>query len=373
MCLRLLDDMDPFREDESGNRAGNGECMSEDFESIDDVIPRVTASDGTLYFMREVDYLTGETFDYFKIGIVRGEKDVLVREKQHNTGNPRNVVTHTELVCAEVQTLETRLHNRFARHRVSSNEWFFLPGGLLDEVVTAACRYRDQIDAAHAIALAAEAAAALPRSGAILSPNESIVSSARQLIIRTAEHKVLDSNAKAITQRLRTLLEADASLQPLMKRYDRAASRSFNVAMLKKLAKDLHAQFSIPQDKLIYELIFEDEDAEAEALAVRGKLEVAHESLEALDAYALHQEYLRLWGEIDRVKAEIAALNDQLLVACGDATAIDGVLEWQVRTTNRFDKAKFMAEYPDLYEQCQKDNPARTTYSVAEWASYRLQ
>ena len=40
-----------------------------------------TGSPGKLYVMRERDYLTQVEFDYYKIGIVRGDKDVLDREK----------------------------------------------------------------------------------------------------------------------------------------------------------------------------------------------------------------------------------------------------------------------------------------------------
>lgn len=82
---------------------------------------------GTLYIMQETDYLSGEKFDYYKIGIVRGEKDVAAREKEHSTGNPRQIASVKDILSPAVQKLETRLHNEFARHRVSSGEWFSFP------------------------------------------------------------------------------------------------------------------------------------------------------------------------------------------------------------------------------------------------------
>ena len=54
--------------------------MSEETE-IDSEEEIVTTSDssGTLYIMRERDHRTGATFEYFKIGIVNGEKEEIGR------------------------------------------------------------------------------------------------------------------------------------------------------------------------------------------------------------------------------------------------------------------------------------------------------
>jgi len=60
---------------------------------------------GTLYIMREQDYLSGDLFDYYKIGIVRGEKDVKKREAEHSTANPRKISAIIEIQSPEVQKL----------------------------------------------------------------------------------------------------------------------------------------------------------------------------------------------------------------------------------------------------------------------------
>ena len=107
--------------------------LNTDIDQLEDTIEvqKDKLPSGTLYFMRETDYLTGQQFDYVKIGIVKGERDLASREKEHRTGNPRSISSVKEIESNAVQTLETFMHNRFAANRVSSGEWFYLPGDCL--------------------------------------------------------------------------------------------------------------------------------------------------------------------------------------------------------------------------------------------------
>lgn len=84
--------------------------------------------------LRDRDYRNQEWGPYVKIGIVRDERDANARTKEHQTGNPREVVAIREVESKMVVDLETQLHHRLATYCVS-NEWFCLSDEEVDELL----------------------------------------------------------------------------------------------------------------------------------------------------------------------------------------------------------------------------------------------
>ena len=89
---------------------------------------------GTLYINRDRDYRTSEWGPYVKIGIVRNDRESQDRVKEHQTGNPREVVTMRELQSPMVHHLETQLHHRFATMWLSG-EWFEMDQTFVDSTL----------------------------------------------------------------------------------------------------------------------------------------------------------------------------------------------------------------------------------------------
>ena len=85
--------------------------------------PKLTP--GTLYIDRDQDLLSGDWGQYIKIGIVRNDKEAALRNKEHQTGNPRLIHVMHAFESTMVEDLETQLHHIFAPHRVLG-EWFLL-------------------------------------------------------------------------------------------------------------------------------------------------------------------------------------------------------------------------------------------------------
>ena len=85
----------------------------------------ISLKSGSIYFLRERDYLSGETSPCVKIGLVRGNKPTEDRIAEHQTGNPRQILDYKTLESPFVEYLETQLHYRCA-HRWISGEWFLL-------------------------------------------------------------------------------------------------------------------------------------------------------------------------------------------------------------------------------------------------------
>ena len=82
---------------------------------------------GFIYFMTERDLFGYPCGPYVKIGLVKGNDDgrsSFERRKEHQTGNPREIVIEEEIETkAQVSTLESLVHQRLAKHRIHG-EWF---------------------------------------------------------------------------------------------------------------------------------------------------------------------------------------------------------------------------------------------------------
>ena len=95
---------------------------------------------GSIYFLRESDYLTGQISPYVKIGLVRNDKQTSTRISEHQTGNPREIFDQQTYYAPFVEDLETRLHYLYGPRWISG-EWFVLEDKELKEVISLAKIY----------------------------------------------------------------------------------------------------------------------------------------------------------------------------------------------------------------------------------------
>jgi hypothetical protein len=315
---------------------------------------------GTLYFMQETDHLTGEKFDYIKIGIVRGDKEVNGREKAHRTGNPRNITTVKELQMPDVQRLETHLHNQFAVHRVSSGEWFYLPGDLFGKVFEAAVARHAEL-VANAQKLAAESTATKtehagkPMAGS--SDLESLVTKILEVkAIESKNKKEKDLVAKALVE----LAGESQEYQHLFKISSADAKREFDSASFRESHPEIYELFKTKVSsnwKLKY-------------LIKVDSLESSETLTEGLSPLELHLSYLELWSRAAELTWELNLLEAELLHQMADSSAIEGLASWSLTSSMLFDKTAFIKQHEDLHNKFQRDVPAKTTRLPAEWASY---
>jgi hypothetical protein len=323
---------------------------------------------GTLYIMQETDYLTGEKFDYYKIGIVRGEKDVAAREKEHSTGNPRRIASVKDILSPAVQKLETRLHNEYARQRVSSGEWFHLPGDLVQEVIALAEALNAELEAEIDVLKASKliegpgSNPALTLSGDILSISERLSEVLGQSAVVTSYKKTVDSKLKELAQ------GKDEWKHLFEVRYYKERN-AFSATELKKKYKALYEEYQrilkvTVNPKFVVEPKSYDESSLLSELGL-----VEPEKL-GEDIIGLHQANLAHWSVDAQLKWEQEILEAQLLTAATDAQGIEGVLLWNIRESKNFDKEAFIVDHPEEYSDSFKLRAASTTWRVAEWASY---
>lgn len=83
----------------------------------------MSTKEGWVYVLRERDFLTGKTDRYVKIGLTKNE--VELRNKDHQTGNPRLIYSEYEQHVPLMSTMETYLHHVHSSDRIHG-EWFDL-------------------------------------------------------------------------------------------------------------------------------------------------------------------------------------------------------------------------------------------------------
>lgn len=323
---------------------------------------------GTLYIMRETDYLTGESFDYFKIGIVRGEKDVVAREKEHSTGNPRSIASIKDIVSPAVQKLETRLHNEFAQHRVSSGEWFYLPGTLIDDAIAMAEMLNAQLVDEISTLNAAKSIDG-PGEAPPIQANREIETAKSELERVLGLQSALNTYKKEVDSKLKDLAEGKDEWKFLFELRTTKPRSTFSTALLKKNFKPLYEQYqTIPRISITYKFTVDPLDIEqSSALAELGLVEV--EKL-GDDVLALHRAHLAHWSAESKLKWESEILEARMLAASAGTQGIEDILVWNVKESLTFDKAKFQEEHPQEYTQCFSETPGTTSWRIAEWASY---
>ena len=329
-----------------------------------------TGSPGKLYVMRERDYLTQVEFDYYKIGIVRGDKDVLDREKQHRTGNPREIITLCEVSSTDVQRLETRLHNHFASRRVSSGEWFHFPEPDLTILHNRVDHVSREVDALTGIVV--PQGSDIQWSATPAPDDGTGAKAAQDLLLRQAALKVVAEDLKIVSQALLEVARDEPALSMMLKTSNIKASRSFSTAELKRIRKDLYERFKTKvRTSISFSVTFDEDSVKEEVQRIRESRALAAEGLDVLDPYSIHAEYLRLWAQRDQLKFEVEFAEQSLKALVGSCIGIEGVAMWVQKESMAFDREAFKTAHPNVFEQCHVVKDAQTVVNVAEWVSYR--
>ncbi len=97
---------------------------------------------GEIYFLREIDVLSGEKSPYVKIGLVELSRESSKRKKEHQTGNPRDLVLESHFKTECVRAVEKYLHRHYIEHGVRG-EWFKFDDETLGGVIKYAEELRD--------------------------------------------------------------------------------------------------------------------------------------------------------------------------------------------------------------------------------------
>jgi hypothetical protein len=336
--------------------------MTEDNIEIES--PREKVTHGTLYVMRERDYLTGQELDYYKIGIVRGVKDVDDRLKDHLTGNPRDIFTVREFTSLAVQKLETLLHNLYAAHRVHSGEWFTLTdsevGNLLDEIP----KWQQLIDSKY-LEIEGKPLPKGPGSEQIIQPDENTSELAQNLAVALAELKIAKANKSLVSKKLVEVAGDNPEFAAMFKTSTSNSGGSFSSGKVEA------------RDKALWESFMTLTSPTVAPKWTVSTPEGFKPTTNKIDRNALtdnpselHELFMEAWGVEYRWKLESDLIEDVLLVRAADAAGIEGIFTWETGESKGFDKEGFKLKHPDIYEECIPPKKTTTKPIPAEWKSY---
>lgn len=324
---------------------------------------------GTVYFMRETDFLTGETFPYYKIGIVKNDKEVDKRLAQHRTGNPRDIITVRDIVSPAAQKLETRLHNEYASHRVASGEWFNFTDELLARAIARAVELNEQLSAEIDVLNSAKKIKA-PGPGKPLA-SEPYLKAAEQLGPLLAEKEIISKVKKHLSKLIKALAEGNPQWERLLEARNNDEKNAFNVEILKKKHKALYEEFKTKESQSITPKWLV-EIPKLEDGQVLAKFNCSDIDSIGDNPIELHQAFLKVWAAAAEIDWEIEIIQARMLHDAKKSTGIVDVLEWKITNSKNFDTAKFIEKHKTIYDDCFKTTEAKITYRVVEWASYAL-
>ena len=326
---------------------------------------------GTLYIKGERDRLNGEYTPYYKVGIVRGEKEAKDRDGALSTGNPRDITNLLELHSPFVQKLETRLHNEFAYARVSSNEWFHTSLCPVDTVRDRARQLQAElVDSIDALVVAENQDG--PGEAPAVPADEEALELAERLARIAGDQELIASVKKAAEKALKDLAESDERLWDVyFKASTRKESSTLSATEVKKRYPELYAAFVAPVEakpKLSWNLPEVDTD-QAErlkhwALPTPGSL-----AGDDADAAKLHQIFLDAWAAEAVIDWDRWIVEAFLRSKASGTQGIEGLISWSARTTNTFDKSSFSETHPELVDECTVSRPVATSFAVQEWVA----
>jgi len=328
-----------------------------------------TPGAGTLYIKGEFDRMSGQHTDYYKVGIVRGDKDVRDRDKALKTGNPRKVTTILDLASPFVQKLETRLHNEFAPARIASTEWFHASLCSVEKMSERALELRSEI-VALVDALAYHHEELAPGEKPAAEPDTLASALVEEWSILAADNLLIGKSKRAI----QSALDAETEKQPKLreiyfKASERSAGSNLSATEVRKRHPDLYTQYvrveqSSPKQRYLISVAELDPATRYEEWGILDPDAVGNRELTPAD---LHNAFLACWSAGAVIDWRQWLIEAQLSHVARGTTGLSGVWEWAFGSRNVFDKEGFRRDYPELAQDCTTHTAAKTTYSLAEW------
>ena len=334
---------------------------------------------GELYFINEVDVLTGASSDFYKIGLVKDSRqgDAESRLYEHQTGNPRRLVIVECIDAVAISDLEKSVQNRFATRRIL-REWFVLDAEELAASIKVAmdlsseqAHYRPQLAAASELVK-------VESSGSTRAPDEEDFHWYRKVI----SAKALKARADALTTRTKSFFKSAVNVGANVDNYarwKRAKAPRFDQREFEKCHPELFQEFQneetgisqnflpkrqkhpensrLPDSFLVLEQRFEkffvDDLSDAKAL------------------YQLHQLHLELLRFTAQAKWDKEIAEANLKALCGDCDGIEEVVTWhrKISKSSKFDRTALEAQYPEIYEAFVQEVP-NPKFEVLPMRSY---
>jgi hypothetical protein len=334
---------------------------------------------GELYFINEVDVLTGVASNFYKIGYVKDSRqgDAGSRLDELQTGNPRKLVIVECVEAVAISDLENSVHNRFATRRILV-EWFVLDAEELSASIGVAKDLsNEQALHRHQLEVSAELSK-VESSGSTRAPDEEDFHWYRRFLSADAFME------RAVALKTRTFLIFKAAIKSganvdKYARWKPEKPPRFDQREFEKCHPDLFQEFQ--EEKTgITQSFRPKRQKRPENLRPPDSFLVLEQRFEKcfgddlFDAkvlYQLHQLHLELLSFIAQAKWEKGIAEANLKALCGDCDGIEEVVTWRrkMSKSSKFDRTALKAQYPEIYASFVKEIRKRE-FEVFDMRSY---
>jgi hypothetical protein len=327
---------------------------------------------GSLYFLRDKDYLTGEMGRYVKIGIVRKDKTTEKRIQEHQTGNPRDIIDlHTIQNIPFVEKLETLIHYRYNEKWIAG-EWFDLNDVELIEVIAEAERLKAEQIKYEPFFLNAEKLKIVESNGntRAATPEEEDLRDAyiAKLSRKNEVYAILKLIRDKICNSLGTIYGRIDGVIDVIFIED---SYKFDSSLFKSSYPEFYESYCKTETQVKIKDTFSVEGKK------NAKLETINISLSDLkkniptqnfnpsqfgvalvrtkDIEDLHAQHLIFNKEYKHLEWDLEVIENQLKNALGIDEKIVGVCSWKrvlnTKSSSKLDEEKLKSERPELYSE----------------------
>ena len=324
---------------------------------------------GNLYFIRDIDYLTGEIGKYVQIGIVTNDRKTEDRLKDHQTGNPRGIYPVAEVTNVPfVERLETQLHYEHNEKWIAG-EWFLLD----DKEAKAIVKRAEALKAQQLIdkPLIEEVLLKIQEkvsNGKVKAANKNALDLEKKIIKLKGELNVYKAKIEIAKYEFYKLLGANGSIEGVLKIKYSPSKLAFDEKAFQKAHPALHIKFVLPrEDKFNHNFNYTNNDqyslgnvdpavaASKKALGTttytKAQLKGVQKRTKKIEK--LHADHLLLLKEMKWREYAIEIMEYHLQKLVGTYDGIDGICTWRryyAPQTNSFNVAAFKEKHPKLYE-----------------------
>jgi hypothetical protein len=326
---------------------------------------KIAKTDGSIYFLRDEDYLTGEVGRYVKVGLVRKDKSTEQRIKEHQTGNPRGIKdVYTMTGVPFVEKLETQLHYRYISKWIAG-EWMDLNEEELQDVIKEGDRLRDEQALFKEAIINADELSGRISIGQILPCNQEFINWRDEYLKKHQECEIVSGELKLVRSQLVSKLGKGGSIPGVIGISLTSSGTMFNTRIFEEEHPEIFNNYLVTKDdkiggsfsvngKQMFKKIAPELDEKIKGLPKEDfkvndldKVVVLTEEIKSI-----HLKHLELLKREKVLEWEMDLLECQLKNAVGLNDGIEGVCSWKREKKiqkPQFDESRFKTELPDLY------------------------